>query len=91
MGWEAIQMLMDRALPDEDLKRIKKIIIGIDGVKGVHELRTRISGAVPIIQFHMDVQGDLSVYLAHDIGENVKNALLEWMPDADITFHIDPR
>jgi divalent metal cation (Fe/Co/Zn/Cd) transporter len=26
MGWEAIQMLMDRALPDEDLKRIKKII-----------------------------------------------------------------
>ena len=90
VGWEAIQMLMDRALPEEELERIEKTILSIDGVQGVHNLRTRISGAVPIIQFHLDVQGDQSVRKAHDIGGNVKRAILEWMPDADVTFHLDP-
>ncbi len=90
VGWEAIQMLMDRALPEDELERIEKTILSVEGVQGVHNLRTRISGALPIIQFHLDVQGDLSVRQAHDIGGKVKQAILAWMPDADVTFHLDP-
>ncbi|OQX39200.1 MAG: divalent metal cation transporter FieF [Oceanospirillales bacterium LUC14_002_19_P2] len=90
VGWESIQMLMDRALPEEELERIETTILSVEGVQGVHNLRTRISGALPIIQFHLDVQGDLSVRQAHDIGEKVKQAILAWMPDADVTFHLDP-
>ena len=90
VAWESIQMLMDRALPEEELERIEKTILSVEGVQGVHNLRTRISGALPIIQFHLDVQGDLSVRQAHDIGGMVKQAILAWMPDADVTFHLDP-
>ncbi|GAA4649147.1 CDF family cation-efflux transporter FieF [Kistimonas scapharcae] len=90
VAWESIQMLMDRALPEEELERIEKTILSVEGVQGVHNLRTRISGALPIIQFHLDVQGDLSVRQAHDIGGKVKQAILAWMPDADVTFHLDP-
>lgn len=90
VGWEAIQMLMDRALPEEDLERLEKTILSIAGVEGMHNLRTRISGTVPIIQFHLDIQGEQSVRHAHDVGEQVKEAILEWMPDADVTFHMDP-
>ena len=90
VGWESIQMLMDRALPEEELERIEKTILSVEGVQGVHNLRTRISGALPIIQFHLDVQGDLSVRQAHDIGGQVKQAILAWMPEADVTFHLDP-
>ncbi|MCK5894219.1 MAG: cation diffusion facilitator family transporter [Endozoicomonadaceae bacterium] len=90
VGWEAIQMLMDRALPEEDLERLEKTILSIAGVVGVHNLRTRISGTVPIIQFHLDIPGEQSVRHAHDVGEHVKEAILEWMPDADVTFHMDP-
>ncbi len=90
VAWESIQMLMDRALPEEELERIEKTILSVEGVQGVHNLRTRISGALPIIQFHLDVQGELSVRQAHDIGGKVKQAILAWMPDADVTFHLDP-
>lgn len=90
LAWESIQMLMDRALPEEELERIENTILSVEGVQGVHNLRTRISGALPIIQFHLDVSGSLSVRQAHDIGGKVKQAILAWMPDADVTFHLDP-
>ena len=61
IAWDSIQMLMDRALPESDLEEINKIILGVIGVDGVHNLRTRLSGTVPVIQFDLDVDGEKSV------------------------------
>ena len=90
MAWEAVQNLMDQSLPPEQLIKIEQIALSVTGVKGVHEIRTRISGSVPFIQLHLDLDGQLSLKDAHDIGHQAKKTLLEEMPDADIIIHLDP-
>ena len=87
---EAIRHLMDHSLPEQQLAEIEKICLSIEGVLGVHEVRTRVSGQVPFIQLHLDLDGDLPLRTAHDIGFSAKQAILEWMPNADIIVHLDP-
>ncbi|MDP0563577.1 MAG: cation diffusion facilitator family transporter [Candidatus Endonucleobacter sp. (ex Gigantidas childressi)] len=90
IAWLAIQNLMDQSLPPEQQKEITQLILSVEGVKGVHEIRTRLSGSVPFIQMHIDVHGQLSLHEANKIGRHAKNTLLEKMPRADIIIHLDP-
>ena len=48
MGYEAVQSLLDRALPDEERQEIIDIVTSRPGVSGAHDLRTRQSGADPL-------------------------------------------
>ena len=41
MGYEAVQSLLDRALPDEERQEIIDIVTSWPGVSGAHDLRTR--------------------------------------------------
>ncbi|AMO56650.1 ferrous iron transporter [Endozoicomonas montiporae] len=88
--WEAIQHLMDHSLPPEQLEEIERRCLSVPGVISVHEIRTRVSGQIPFIQMHLDLSGELPLREAHDIGYQAKQALLEWLPDADIIVHLDP-
>ena len=90
VAWHAIQMLMDRALDKEKEQLIRDQVLTLDGVIDLHNLRTRMSGVTPIIQLDLDLDGALSLNDAHAIGKQAKNRLLESMPDADITIHLDP-
>ncbi|MDP0587747.1 MAG: cation diffusion facilitator family transporter [Candidatus Endonucleobacter bathymodioli] len=90
IAWSAIQNLMDQSLPSEQQQEIKQLVLSVSGVKGVHEIRTRLSGSVPFIQMHIDIHGKLTLHQAHKIGHNAKNVLLEKMPGADIIIHLDP-
>lgn len=89
-AWDAIQQLMDTSLPESDLQEITRQALSITGVKGVHEIRTRVSGSVAFIQMHLDVDGSLPLRQAHDIGFQSKQAVLESFPDADVIVHLDP-
>lgn len=88
--WEAIHHLMDHSLPESDLAEIERICLSVEGVISIHELRTRVSGQVPFIQLHLDLDGNLPLRVAHDIGDQVELALKEWMPNADMIVHLDP-
>ncbi len=90
IGWDAIQNLMDRSLPEDEETEIERRALAVEGVLGVHELRTRRSGTQPIIQLHLDVDGGITVQEAHDLGDNVEDAILAFMPGADIIVHHDP-
>jgi ferrous-iron efflux pump FieF len=90
MAWDAVQHLMDHSLPEEQVQEIERIVMAIDGVRGIHEMRTRISGRVPFIQMHIDLQGDQSLRAAHDIGQAAEDAVVAYLPNADIIVHLDP-
>ncbi len=90
VAWQAIEMLMDKALDQESEQEIAEQIRSVEQVLGFHNLRTRMSGITPVIQLDLDLDGNLSLEEAHAIGKQVKNRLLEKMPEADITIHIDP-
>ncbi len=87
---EAIQSLLDHKLPDEEIEQIKQVALGIEGVMGVHQLRTRQSGPIRFIQLHLELEDQMPLIEAHQISDNVEYALLKVFPEADVLIHQDP-
>lgn len=90
MGYEAVQSLLDRALPDEERQEIIDIIVAWPGIRGAHQLRTRQSGPTRFIQVHIEMDDDLPLVSAHLLAEQVEKAILHRFPGADIIIHQDP-
>ncbi|MBU4682681.1 CDF family cation-efflux transporter FieF [Cedecea davisae] len=90
MGYEAVQSLLDRALPDEERQAIIDIVNTWPGVKGAHDLRTRQSGPTRFIQLHIEMEDNLPLVQAHIIAEQVEQAILHHFPGSDVIIHQDP-
>ena len=90
IGHEAFQLLMDRELPDEQRQRIRHAALAHSQVRGVHDLRTRRSGHDIFIQMHLVLDDELSLFDAHEIGDEVEASIREIHPEADILIHKDP-
>lgn len=86
----ALDTLMDSELPDQDRALITDIINAHDDVCGVHDMRTRSAGAAAFIQVHIDLPPDISLKRAHDISDQIEQALLGRYPGAEIIIHADP-
>ena len=94
-GWglikESIGGLMDEALPETTLVRVREIIaINAEGALEAHDLRTRHAGRMTFIDFHLVVPGSMSVTDAHDICDRLERALKAHIEDALITIHVEP-
>ncbi|RLU00132.1 cation diffusion facilitator family transporter [Ketobacter sp.] len=91
MIWnESIQHLLDRELPEDEQQKIVNIALSHVEVLGVHELRTRQSGRVKIIQLHLELDGNMPLWQAHDICDEVEREIREAFPAADVLLHQDP-
>lgn len=69
MGYDAVQSLLDRALPDEERQEIISIVNSWPGVSGAHDLRTRQSGPTRFIQIHLEMEDNLPLVQAHVIAD----------------------
>ena len=87
---EATQTLLDRKLPDSELRDIRETCLQVEGVLGVHQLRTRISGPTRFIQLHLELEDQMPLLEAHRISDEVEDELLELFPDSDVLIHQDP-
>ncbi|SCC64964.1 CDF family cation-efflux transporter FieF [Kosakonia oryziphila] len=90
MGYEAVQALLDRALPDEERREIIDIVTAWPGVSGAHDLRTRQSGPTRFIQIHLEMDDNLPLVQAHIVAEQVELAILQSFPGSDVIIHQDP-
>ncbi|MDA0239102.1 MAG: cation diffusion facilitator family transporter [Proteobacteria bacterium] len=97
MGWgavaigrEAYDQLMDRELPDEERAKIKEIVLRHPKVHSVHDMRTRSSGPNQFIQLHVEMDKDISLMEAHEIGDAVMYDVEEAFPNAEVLIHQDP-
>lgn len=91
IGREAFQVLMDRELPEAVRERVTALALGHPEVRGVHDLRTRQSGLVKIIQLHLELDAWLPLREAHAMAKQVEREILAAYPEADVTIHQDPR
>lgn len=90
MGYEAVQSLLDRALPDEERQEIIDIVTSWPGVSGAHDLRTRQSGPTRFIQIHLEMEDSLPLVQAHMVADQVEQAILRRFPGSDVIIHQDP-
>ena len=89
---EGVLMLLDAALPEEDIEEIKKIIKSEPIITDFHYLQTRESGSEVFISVHTVFNIDISLYNAHLIADKVEDKIRNYFKDkkAHILIHIDP-
>ena len=90
MGYDAVQSLLDRALPEEEHNIILDLALNWPGVGGVHGVRTRQSGPTKFIQLHLELNDDLPLVQAHRVADQVEKALRQRFPGSDVIIHQDP-
>jgi len=86
----ALDMLMDRELPETERKRIRKIVYQHQDVRRMHDLRTRRSGSDVFIQFHLELDPEITLMAAHLISDEVELKIRQVFEDAEILIHQDP-
>jgi ferrous-iron efflux pump FieF len=86
----AFDQLMDREFSEEDRDRIMDIARQHPEVVNLHELRTRTSGIYSFIQFHLELDGGISLTEAHRISDEVESEVMTAFPGAEVIIHQDP-
>ncbi|MFT7516730.1 MAG: ferrous-iron efflux pump FieF [Myxococcota bacterium] len=87
----SIEILMDRGLEAKESHAILAAVQNFHPrVAGFHDLRSRRSGADIFIELHLDLARDLSFVEAHDLSEDVGEAIRRKLTNATITVHADP-
>mgnify|MGYP003673042175 CR=1 FL=1 len=90
IGRQSLDILMDKELADAERARIREIVTRHADVHGMHDLRTRSSGAQVFIQMHVEMAPDMTLLQAHDVTDAVTADLLAVYPNAEIIIHEDP-
>jgi ferrous-iron efflux pump FieF len=86
----AVDQLMDKEWPEEKRSRFVEVAARHPELKGLHDLRTRTSGAHDFVQFHVWMDPDMTIAAAHDVVEEVEVKLAREFPGVEILIHIDP-
>jgi divalent metal cation (Fe/Co/Zn/Cd) transporter len=87
---EAIRNLADEEFQPKDRDKVVAIAANYNNIKGIHELKTRYAASKPFIQFHLELDGNLTLYRSHEIADELMLALLQEFPEAEITIHQYP-
>ncbi|AKT40578.1 cation diffusion facilitator family transporter [Chondromyces crocatus] len=86
---DAVDMLMDRELPEAERQRIIALVGEEQEVKGFHDLRTRVAGPQVFIQLHVEFDGTLSLGAAHAITDRLEKRLSAAFGGAEVLIHQD--
>jgi ferrous-iron efflux pump FieF len=87
----SLDQLMDHELGDDVRANIKKVVLSHAHAQGMHDLRTRHSGSMTFIQFHLEIEDDLTLIQAHNATDEIEEMLLQTYPESEIIIHIDPQ
>ena len=87
---QAIAHLMDQEWPEEERQQFLDAAAQYDELRGLHDLRTRKSGTLRFVQFHVWVPADWTVQEAHDRLDAVEEELQQRFPGTEILIHVDP-
>jgi cation diffusion facilitator family transporter len=87
----ALDELMDAA-PKENIAGLaRSIAVQVKGVKGVEKCFARKMGHEYWLDMHVEVDGALTVAVAHELSHTVKDAIRVKLPRVlDVTIHIEP-
>ena len=90
-GWSSVKELVDTAVEPDMLSNIEKIIQEVNGVKRIHQLRSRMMAGDVFVDVHILVAPKITVSEGHFIAQRVHQKLMKEV-DAikDVTVHVDP-
>lgn len=86
----SMDIVLDRELPDKSRQRIMEMVTLHPEIIGMHDLKTRSTGAHTFIQFHIELDPNMTVARAHEIMDDVEAEIRQEFPEAEIIIHTDP-
>lgn len=87
----AINELLEASLPKEQTAEITDIISSVEGVKGLHNLRTRKVGNAIAIDVHVKMDGNLCLTEAHEIASKIEKAIRKRFGEESMIYvHMEP-
>lgn len=97
LGWgawrasqQAVDQIMDREWPEARRDEFLAVVARHPALRGVHDLRTRTSGAHDFVQFHAAVDPRMTVAEAHDVMDEIEAELARAFPGVEVLIHPDP-
>ncbi len=82
--------LVDTGAPPQTYARIRELVLATEGVRGVHDVRTRYVGADLCVDLHIEVGGEITVTEGHRVAARVVRRLKEEGPGiVDVMVHMD--
>ncbi|WP_301098254.1 cation diffusion facilitator family transporter [Otariodibacter sp.] len=90
MLWEAMQSLLDQALPQEEVDKVWNIALEHPGIISIHDVKTRRAGAIRFFQLHLELDDNLPLVVAHEITDGLEQKLLDAFPMSDVIIHQEP-
>ena len=87
----AINEIMDAAPNPGIVEDVRRVAGGVAGVVSLEKCFVRKMGLKYYVDFHVVVDGDISVHDGHDIAHRVKDAIKQANPKiSDVLIHIEP-
>ena len=86
---DAVDDLIGKPPTAEEVESIRQVVMGIDGVLGVHDITVHSYGQEKFVSVHVEIDADKTTADAHDISENVEKELGISL-GAEPTVHVDP-
>ena len=87
---KSFKILLDEEIQSDARDRIREIALDHPKVLGFHDLRTRDTGRKYIIQFHLELDPNMSLLESHEITDEVTDNILKLYPDSELIIHTDP-
>ena len=85
-------VLVDEALPDEEMDRIEAAIAAArtTEVAGYHKLRARRAGSRRHIDFHVQYRSGTSLERAHELAHLMRDSIEAAIPNSEVLIHVEP-
>lgn len=87
---DAVDDLMDKEWSVEERQHFLDVASRHPKLDGIHDMRTRTSGALRFVQFHASMDPDMTIRQAHIVMDEIEAELHKEFPGVDILIHADP-
>jgi cation diffusion facilitator family transporter len=91
IGKENVDYLMGKSPPQEEIEKIKALVMKVGGVKGINDVRAHYIGHHIHIEIHIEVDKHMTTENSHGIGKEVQHAVENHGYVDKAFIHIDPR
>lgn len=88
----SVDELLEKSLPLDTEKEIRSILKSIEGIEGVHNLKTRKIGSRIAIEAHTEMDGNITLEKAHEIATSAEKAIKrKYGKKTHVGLHMEPK
>jgi cation diffusion facilitator family transporter len=88
---DGLDKMVDHSCDRETEQKIRETVLGVQGVKGIDDLKTRLFGDKIYVDVEIQVEREMNLGEAHSIAENVHNVIESTFPECKhCMIHVNP-